>query len=80
MTKLTLDDIAASKLASLAGPVQICNVDGAILGWYQPGMLSEPPRALKDIAPLSDEELDRRSKNREKGRPWKDILRDLTRS
>lgn len=80
MTRLTLDATSAAKLADLPGPVQLCNEDGTVLGWYQPGMLSEPPRALKDIAPLSDEELDRRSKNRGQGRPLKDVLQDLNRS
>jgi hypothetical protein len=80
MTKLTLDQSSAAKLAEVPGPVQLCDEDGRVLGWYQPGMLSEPPRALKDIAPLSNEELERRSKNREQGRPLKDIWRDLNRS
>lgn len=80
MTKLTIDASSASKLFDLPGPVQLCDEDGNVLGWYQPGILSEPPRSLNDIAPLSDEELDRRSKNRGKGRPLKEIIRDLTRS
>ncbi len=77
MTSVTLDSAAVAKLTALPGPVQLCDESGQVLGWYRPGILSDPPPALQDIAPLSEEELDRRSKSREEGRPLKDILRDL---
>lgn len=77
MTRVTLNSAAVAKLATLPGPAQICDESGHVLGWYRPGILSDPPPALQDLAPLSDEELDRRSKNREQGRPLKDILRDF---
>jgi hypothetical protein len=77
MTQITLDSLTAAKLVALPGPVQLCDETGHVLGWYRPGLLSEPPPSLKDLAPLSEEELNRRSRNREAGRPLKDILRDL---
>jgi hypothetical protein len=77
MTSVTLDSAAVAKLAALPGPVQLCDESGHVLGWYRPGVLSDPPPALQDLAPLSEEELNRRSESREEGRPLKDIVRDL---
>ena len=77
MTRVTLDSAAVAKLAALPGPAQLCDESGHVLGWYRPGILSDPPPSLQDLAPLSDKELDERSKNREQGRPLKDILRDF---
>ena len=80
MTSITLDSTAVAKLAGLPGPVQLCDESGHVLGWYRPGVLSDPPPALQELAPLSEEELDRRSETREEGRPLKDIIRDLDQS
>lgn len=80
MTRVTIDAAAAAKLTALPGPVQLCDESGHVLGWYRPGILSDPPPSLQDLAPLADEELDRRSRNRDQGRPLKDILHDLNES
>ena len=60
MTKITVGADTVAQLAGLAGPAQLCDERGSVLGWYQPGILSEPPPSLKELSPFSDEELQQR--------------------
>jgi len=76
MTRITVDATTVTQLARLPGPVQLCDENGSILGWYRPGILSEPPPSLKKLSPFSDQELQQRGQQ-PGGRPLKDILRKL---
>lgn len=79
MNHITIDADLAAKLADGAGPVQIYDEEGRLLGVFQ----SEGYRRLVEEAlaacPVSDEELKRRRESRELGRSLKEILADLER-
>jgi len=63
MTQITLDATLATRLSTLAAPVELCDPSGRILGRFVPVVdLSE----LEFDAPeVSDEELDRREQSTE---------------
>jgi hypothetical protein len=64
MTQITLDAGVSSKLHNLNGPVELCDPTGRILGKFVPSMdMSEWEPISADI---SEEELERRGKSKEK--------------
>jgi len=80
MTKVTLNADMVAKLSALDQPVELRDEAGALLGWYQPQVQLGPQPTREELlasCPISEEELDRRSANRETGRPLVDVLRDL---
>jgi len=76
MTRITLDATTVAQLTGLAGPAQLCDDHGLVLGWYQPGVFSERPPSLKELSPFSDKELQRR-KQQPGEKPLKEVLREL---
>jgi len=81
MTKVTIDATTAALLTTVHGEVQLCDSSGNILGWYAPVVqsTSKPShQELIDSCPTSEEELQRRIREeKESGRSWADIRRDL---
>ena len=75
MTRVTIDATMWAKLQALRDVAELCDEAGRIVGHFHPG----PPRDANGniIIPISEEELERRSREERGGRPLKDILRDL---
>ena len=73
MIKLIVDSEIAEQLEESPGLLEICNQSGRTIGYFQPTL---PPGSLSAMSPFSDEEIERRRKNRS-GRPLRDILSDL---
>jgi hypothetical protein len=62
MSKIVLDDATRAKLAGLTGPVEVCAPDGKTIGLFVPS--DDFTRSVYDWAKaeVSDEELDRVSR------------------
>jgi hypothetical protein len=74
MIRIVVDEVLLAKLSGHETDVELCDPAGRIVGHFTP----TPGKSVYDDlqCPLSDEELDRRSRE-ESERPLKDILRDL---
>jgi hypothetical protein len=70
MTKLTVNADMQAKIAGLNDFAELCDESGRTLGYFF------PPGTLTALSPFSDEEIERRRKDRS-GRPLSDILKDL---
>jgi len=78
VTRVTIDTEMAVVLASLAGKeIELCDEAGNLVGWYAPARPKPTLQELIDSCPTSEEELDRRSRNLDTGRPLADILGEL---
>lgn len=76
MVQITVDSKLKEKLSAAHEPVRFVDEDGRLLGVFRP--FDVPPYDESLIPPISDEELDRRS--RESGRTtWPEILERLQR-
>jgi hypothetical protein len=88
MSPVLISDALNAKLTAAGGAVELCTVDGTVVGYFTPtGVkkynldpgISDTPTGVKkyNLDPgISDEERDRRLAAGG-GRPLKDILRDL---
>ncbi len=76
MARITLDSEVCRKLDEVAETVEICDLEGRVIGFFLPdiGRPGVPPADLR--VPLSDEEVERRRKVRS-GRTLDEILRGL---
>ena len=74
MVRITVTDDLGSKLAQTIEPAEICDPSGRVVGFFYPDPRLRPG-SLRELSPLTDEELDERRKGT--GRPLSDILRDL---
>jgi len=79
MTKLVVDAALSAKLAEAPGTVGLCDPSGRFLGYFQPFREPKNSEEAKALSPFSDEEIERRRKNRT-GRPLREILDDIERS
>ncbi len=66
MTRITLDDDLRRKLLDLSGPLELCDESGLVLARILP--TSDPTRYEGLEPPISEEELQRRK--REKGKTY----------
>ena len=76
MTRITLDPRTVSQLDGLSEIVDLCDVDGRTIGFFQPVKVCRHPISLRDLSPFSDEEVAERCKQ-QGGRPLNDIMQDL---
>ncbi len=74
MTKVTIDHTMRDKLRNLSEPVELCDEEGRVLGYFTPVVDQSMYEGVD--SPISEEELQRRL-NEDGGRPLADILRDL---
>jgi hypothetical protein len=74
MVRITLDSSVAQQLIPLTEDAELCDPDGNVIGYYT----RVAPRSAYDgiEIPISEEELDRRSRE-PGGRALDEILRDL---
>jgi len=76
MARITLDPEVCRKLDAVAETVEICDLEGRVIGFFLPdiGRPGVPPADLR--VPLSVEEVERRRQARS-GRTLDEILRGL---
>jgi hypothetical protein len=70
MTRIVLEPEIESRLSGFQEPVEVCDHDGRLIGYFHPA------RSLRDMSPLSDAEVEK-LRGQSGGRPLKDILKDL---
>jgi hypothetical protein len=73
MSIVIVDEPLTAKLVRADGPLEVCARDGRVLGYFTP---VGPPKQYKLEPQVSEEELDRRSRQKS-GRKLADILADL---
>jgi hypothetical protein len=75
MTRVTIDTATFMKLLGVREDAELYDEKGRLVGYFSPG----PPRDAEGnaIIPISDEELERRSKEGG-GRPLNTIWQDLS--
>ncbi|MBI1902733.1 MAG: hypothetical protein HYS13_16660 [Planctomycetia bacterium] len=79
MTRLTIDDSLCAKLYGFAGPVELCDASGRIVGQFVPSPQSTAISRPEDGCPHTEEEL--QAARREKGgRPLAEIWKSLGRT
>jgi hypothetical protein len=76
MTQIQLSDDSVAQLASVTGPVEVCNSQGQTVGYFTP-KADASLYANLDLD-ITDEELDR-SEAEPGGRTWAEIRADLKR-
>jgi hypothetical protein len=76
MSRLIIDSATLAKLQGLAGPVDLCDDQGRIVGHFVPNPGGLPPAAHELDIP--EEELDRRAANF-RGRPLADLVAEWER-
>ena len=75
MPRVTIDASTWAKLQALRDVAALCDESGRIVGHFHPGPSRDANGNI--IIPISEEELERRSREERGGRPLQDILRDL---
>ena len=75
MTKLIVDATLPEKLRDLIYPVELCDVNGRVLGRYFPQL--DPAEYDLEPPPLSEEELERRRSSNEKTYTTAEVLEYL---
>ena len=74
MTQIILDAATGTRFRTADGPVQVCDADGQLLGYFTPAENASVYEGVEP--PTSIEELLRRA-NAGGGRTWRDIKADL---
>lgn len=75
MTRVTVDSLLREKLQDLTRPLELCDDAGRVLARLTP--VYDPNEYGPLDPPISDEELDRRSKSSEKRYTTDEVLRHL---
>ncbi|HET6878539.1 MAG TPA: hypothetical protein VFI31_00105 [Pirellulales bacterium] len=75
MTRIVVDALLREKLQDLAGPLELCDDAGKVLARVMP--VYDPEEYGPLDPPISEEELDRRSKSNERRYTTDEVLRHL---
>ncbi len=70
MTRIVLEPEIETRLTGFNEAVEVCNHEGRLIGYFHPA------RSLRDLSPLSDEEVEA-LRGQRGGRSLQDILGDL---
>lgn len=74
MTRIMVDPVTLSRLASVDGVTELCDLNGNRIGYFHPFLSATTHTHF--VPDISEEELDRYARE-PGGRPLADILRDL---
>jgi hypothetical protein len=76
MSRVTVDAATRARLHNLEEFLILCDESGQPLGYFRPGMPPDLPADDKLTSPFSDEEIERRRKDRS-GVPFSEVLKRL---
>ncbi len=76
MSRVTVDAATMARLHNLSEFLIFCDESGRTLGYFHPGVPPESTAEGRITSPISDEELERRRKQRT-GIPFSEVLKRL---
>ena len=76
MSRVTVDAATRARLHNLNAFIVLCDEEGRTLGYFHPGLPPDSRSEERVASPISDEEIERRRRQRS-GIPFSEVLKRL---